>query len=417
MPFVTDFFVSGLKVCLLKKQAFLFFRKKGDWMELLFQLAVILIASKVAGDISVRLGQPSVLGKLLVGILLGPAVLGLIHETTTLEQLSQIGVILLMFIAGMETDLDEFRRSGKAATFVGLNGIIVPLLVGYLAGIVMNMSTFEAVFLGLLLSATSVSISVQALKELNKMQSKEGATILGAAVIDDVVVIIALAFLMSMAGDDVNLTMVIVKKVLFFAGAILAAWKLVPWVLKKFAPLKVTETVITAALIICFLYAYLAEVTGVAAIIGAYIAGVAISMTDFKQEVLEKVETIGYSIFVPVFFTSIGVKASFEGITQNLGLIVILSVIAILTKLIGAALGAKMARFSWNSSLGIGAAMVSRGEVALILATIGLDSKLISQELFSILVIVVLVTTIVTPPMMKFFFQRGDKQEKIESIA
>jgi len=386
-------------------------------MELIFELAIILLASKIAGEISVKLGQPSVLGKLLVGIILGPAVLGLISETKTLEELSQIGVILLMFIAGMETDLDEFKRSGKASTLVGLSGIIVPLFVGYLTGIMMNMSTFEAIFLGLLLSATSVSISVQALKELNKMQSKEGTAILGAAVIDDVVVIIALAFLMSMAGGDVNLTLVIVKKVLFFAGAILAAWKVVPWVLKKFAPLKVTESLLSAALIICFLFAYVAELTGVAAIIGAYIAGVAISQTKFKQEIFEKVETIGYSIFVPVFFTSIGVKASFDGISQHLVAIIGLSILAILTKLIGAAAGAKLAKFSWRSSMGIGAAMVSRGEVALIIASIGLETKLISQELFAILVIVVLVTTIVTPPMMKYFFKQSDKQKAIKITA
>ncbi|MEH7352102.1 cation:proton antiporter [Neobacillus drentensis] len=386
-------------------------------MELIFELAIILLASKIAGEISVKLGQPSVLGKLLVGIILGPAVLGLITETKTLEELSQIGVILLMFIAGMETDLDEFKRSGKASTLVGLSGIIVPLFVGYLAGIMMNMSTFEAIFLGLLLSATSVSISVQALKELNKMQSKEGTAILGAAVIDDVVVIIALAFLMSMAGGDVNLTMVIVTKVLFFAGAILAAWKVVPWLLKKFAPLRVTESLLSAALIICFLFAYVAELTGVAAIIGAYIAGVAISQTKFKHEIFEKVETIGYSIFVPVFFTTIGVKASFDGISQHLIAIIGLSILAILTKLLGAGVGAKLAKFSWRSSMGIGAAMVSRGEVALIIASIGLETKLISQELFAILVIVVLVTTIVTPPMMKLFFKQSDKQKEMKITA
>ena len=381
-------------------------------MELIFELAIILLASKLAGDISVKLGQPSVLGKLLIGILLGPAVLGLVSETKTLEEISQIGVILLMFIAGLETDVNEFKRSGKASALVGVSGIVVPLFVGYIAGILMNMTNIEAMFLGLLLSATSVSISVQALKELNKMQSKEGITILGAAVIDDVLVIIALAFLMSMAGGDVNLSMVIIKKVLFFGGAILVAWKIVPWVLKKFAPLKVTESLISAALIICFLYAYVAEITGVAAIIGAYIAGVAISVTNYKHEIFEKVETIGYSIFVPVFFTSIGVKASFDGITQHIGLIIGLSVLAILTKLVGSAVGARMAKFPWRSSLGIGAAMVSRGEVALIIATIGLETKLINQELFAILVIVVLITTIVTPPMMKYFFNtRSDVRE------
>jgi Kef-type K+ transport system membrane component KefB len=345
---------------------------------------------------------------------LGPAALGLVSETKTLEELSQIGVILLMFIAGMETDLNEFKRSGKAAALVGINGIIVPLLAGFLAGMMMKMTMIEALFLGLLLSATSVSISVQALKELNKMQSKEGATILGAAVIDDVLVIIALAFLMSMAGGEVNLTMMMIKKVLFFAGAILVAWKVVPWTLKKFASLKVTESLATGALIICFLFAYVAELTGVAAIIGAYIAGVAISQSEFKHKIFEKVETVSYTIFVPVFFTSIGVAVTFSGMAENIWLILGLSILAILTKLIGAALGAKMARFSWKSSLGIGAAMVSRGEVALIIATIGLESKLISQELFAVLVVVVLVTTIVTPPMMKYFFSEGNKQTEMK---
>ncbi|MEH7505730.1 cation:proton antiporter [Neobacillus drentensis] len=378
---------------------------------LILQLAIILIASKIAGSLSVRLGQPSVLGKLLIGIVLGPAVLGLVNETETLAEFSQIGVIFLMFIAGLETDIDEFKRTGKAATFVGFGGIIVPLVLGYFAGIILNLSTMESWFLGLLLSATSVSISVQALKEMNRLKTPEGATILGAAVIDDVVVIIALAFLMSFAGGDVHLTTVIFKKVVFFAGAILVGWKVVPLFLKKFSTLKVTETVISSALIICFVYAYLAEYTGIAAIIGSYIAGVAISVTDFKHEVFEKVETISYSIFVPVFFTSIGITAEFAGISKNIGLIAILSLLAILTKLIGAAIGAKAAGFGWNSSWGIGTAMVSRGEVALIIAAIGLESMLLSQSMFAVIVVVVLVTTIVTPPMMKWFFKSNPQKE------
>ncbi|MBU8878636.1 cation:proton antiporter [Bacillus sp. FJAT-29790] len=372
---------------------------------LILQLAIILFASKIFGDISVRLGQPSVLGKLLIGIILGPSVLGLVTETETLAQFSQIGVILLMFIAGLETDIDEFKRTGKPAAFVGLGGIIVPLVLGYFAGMVLDLTSVQSLFLGLLLSATSVSISVQALKEMNQLKSREGATILGAAVIDDVVVILALAFLMSLAGGDVNLGVVVMKKILFFAGATLVGWKVVPWFMKKFAPLKVTETIISSALIICFVFAYLAEYTGVAAIIGAYIAGIAISLTGFKNEIFEKVETISYSIFVPVFFASIGISAQFNGVIDNLGLIVGLSILAILTKLIGASLGAKAAGFSWNSSMAIGSAMVSRGEVALIIAAIGLESKLLTQDLFAVIVIVILVTTIVTPPMMKLFFK------------
>ncbi|MDX8363879.1 cation:proton antiporter [Cytobacillus sp. IB215665] len=385
---------------------------------LIIELAAILFASKIAGDISVRLGQPSVLGKLLIGIVLGPTVLGIVNDTEILSEISQIGVILLMFIAGLETDVDEFKRTGKASTYVGILGIIVPLSIGYLSGVIIGLPTFEAIFLGLLLSATSVSISVQALKEMNKLKSKEGATILGAAVIDDILVIVSLAFLMSLAGGDVHLGEVIIKKVIFFAVAIGLAWKVVPWVLNKFAPLKVTESVISAALIICFTYAFIAEYAGVAAIIGAYIAGVAISLTNHKHEVFEKVETISYSIFVPVFFTSIGVTVELFGIGDNIGLIVILSIVAILTKLLGSAVGAKAAGFNWRSSMGIGSGMVSRGEVALIIAAIGLEAALLSQELFAVIVVVVLITTIVTPPMMKWFFT-GNKHEnnKVETTG
>ncbi|MBS4216349.1 MULTISPECIES: cation:proton antiporter [Neobacillus] len=380
---------------------------------LILQLAIILIASKVAGSLSVRLGQPSVLGTLLIGIVLGPSVLGLVNETETLSEFSEIGVILLMFIAGLETDLDEFKRTGKASTYVGFGGIIFPLVFGYGAGFMLGMTALQSWFLGLVLSATSVSISVQALKEMNQLKTREGTTILGAAVIDDVVVIIALAFLMSLSGGDVNLTVVILKKVAFFAGALLIGWAVVPLFLKRFSVLKESETVISSALIICFVYAYLAEFTGVAAIIGAYIAGVAISLTDFKHEIFEKVETISYSIFVPVFFTSIGVTAQFGGIGENIIPIVLLSILAVFTKLIGASLGSVLAGFSWGSALGIGAAMVSRGEVALIIADIGLETKLLSQDMFAIIVVVTLVSTLVTPPMMKLFFKRKAASQNI----
>lgn len=179
---------------------------------LIVQLAAILFAAKIAGDISVRLGQPAVLGKLLIGIVLGPSVLGIVQDTDILKEISQIGVILLMFIAGLETDIDQFKRTGKAATYVGVLGIVVPLALGYAAGVAIGLSMEKAVFLGLLLSATSVSISVQALKEMDQLKSKEGSAILGAAVIDDILVIIALAFLMSLTGSDVHLGAVILKK-------------------------------------------------------------------------------------------------------------------------------------------------------------------------------------------------------------
>ncbi|RAP75199.1 cation:proton antiporter [Paenibacillus montanisoli] len=374
---------------------------------LILQIAVILLASKLAGELSVKLRQPAVLGKLLIGILLGPAVLGIIKGTEVLDEISQIGVILLMFIAGLETDTDEFKRTGIASAYVGIGGVIVPLALGYAAGALLDLPPLQAVFLGLLLSATSVSISVQSLKEMGRLKSREGTTILGAAVIDDVLVIIALAFVMSLAGGDVNLGLVILKKIAFFLIAIAFGWKAVPWILHKFAPLRVTESIISAALIVCFSLSYFAEYTGVAAIIGAYIAGVSISLTGYKHEVTEKVETISYAVFVPVFFTSIGVKVQFEGVSSQYGLIVGLSLLAILTKIIGSSLGARLAKFDWKHSLGIGSAMVSRGEVALIIAAIGQEAGLLTADLLTVLVVVVLITTIVTPPMMKAFFPKN----------
>lgn len=383
---------------------------------LFFQLAVIIIASKIAGDISTRLGQPSVLGKLLIGILLGPSVLGVITETETLSEMSEIGVILLMFIAGLETDLNQFKKTVKPSFYVGILGICIPLLSGYLYGLTMDLSQLKSILLGLILSATSVSISIAALKEMGKINTLEGATILGAAVIDDVVIILGLAFLMSFVSTDVNLLSTILMKLFFFAITILVGWKAVPFLLNKFDKLNVSETSISAALIICFLFAAFAEKTGVAAIIGAYIAGVSISVTDFKNVIFAKVETIAFSIFVPIFFTLIGVTVQFSGLKEHIISILVLSVIAILTKLIGGAIGAKMAGFTNQSSLGIGSAMVSRGEVALIIASIGLANHLLNEELFSMIVVVVLVTTIVTPLLMKQFFYEKKKENHAISL-
>lgn len=380
-------------------------------MEFVLQLSFLIVMAKLAGALSARFGQPTVLGEIVVGILLGPSVLGWMHETELLATFSHIGVILLMFMAGLETDLNEFKRSAKSSTYVGLSGIVFPLFLGYAAGIALGFTTVQSWFLGLMLSATSVSISVQALKEMNRLQSREGASILGAAVIDDVVVMIALAAMLSFTGGDVDLTYVLLMKVVFFAVALLVAWKVVPWAMKLGSRLKVSEPVMATALVICFVFAWAADYTGVADIIGAYIAGVAIGLTKSRHVIVEKVETIGYSLFVPVFFTMIGISAEFSGIMQHLWIIVLLSLLAIATKLVGAGLGAKLSGFGWRSSAGIGAAMVSRGEVALIVASIGINSDLIDESLFAIIVVVVLVTTIVTPPMMKWFFQ--SKEEKV----
>ncbi|MEK7017277.1 cation:proton antiporter [Bacillus sp. FSL R9-9410] len=381
--------------------------------EFFFQIALILLSTKLAGDLSVRLGQPSVLGKLIVGIVIGPALLGWIENSELLTQLSNVGVILLMFMAGLETDLKELNENRNSSLAVAIGGIVLPFVGGYVAGLVMGMEQGNAVFLGLLLCATSVSISVQTLRDLGKMKTRESTTMLGAAVFDDILVVILLAFAMSFLGtDDVNLTMVILKKVVFFASIILIGWKGVPAIMRWLSPLRVSESIVSAALIICFSFAYFGELLGIAGIIGAFAAGIAISQTNYKHEVEKKVEPIAYAMFVPVFFVSIGMNITFDGIGDQIWFILALTVIAVFTKLIGCGFGARMTGFDAKSSAIIGAGMVSRGEVALIIAGTGLSSGLLAQDYFTAVVIVVILTTMITPPMLKYTFGAKDKAMK-----
>ncbi|WP_413373691.1 cation:proton antiporter [Paenibacillus taichungensis] len=386
-------------------------------MEFILVLALILIFTKLAGDLSVRLGQPSVLGKLIVGVILGPALLGWVQPNDFIHYMAEIGVLLLMFIAGLETDLEQLKKNWKAAFAVAVGGIILPFIGGYGAAAAFGMSQTHALFFGLLFCATSVSISVQTLKDMNQLSSREGTTILGAAVVDDVLVVVILAIMMSLLGTgatDTSISLLIGKKLLFFVVIIAASWFLVPRIMKWLAPLKVTETVITAGLIICFGFSYFAEWMGVAGIIGAFAAGIAISQTNFKHEVETKLEPIAYGIFVPVFFVSIGLNVTFDGVGSQIWFIIVISLIAIVTKLLGGGAGARLTGFDRSSSLAIGAGMISRGEVALIIASTGLASGLLDAEYFTSVVIMVIVTTLVTPPLLKITFARKKGETRVE---
>lgn len=376
-------------------------------MEFILSLLLILLFTKLVGDLSVRLGQPAVLGKLLSGILLGPAVLGWVQDTSFIHYMSEIGVLLLMFIAGLETDLAQLRANWKSALAVAVGGILLPFIGGYGIGAWFGFADHNALFLGVILSATSVSISVQVLKEMDRLNSPEGSTILGAAVLDDILVVVLLAVLMSFfgTGSDISIPLLIGQKLLFFAVAILAGWLAVPRVMRWLAPLRVTEPVITAALVILFGYAYFAEMMGMAGIIGSFAAGIAIAQTSFKHVVTSKVEPIAYSLFVPVFFVSIGLSVSFKGLGSHIGFVVVLTLFAVMSKWIGGGTGARLTGFSLRSSLVIGAGMVSRGEVALIIASTGLASGLLLPEYFTGVIIAVILTTLVTPPLLKGMFR------------
>ena len=367
----------------------------------------------MVGHITARLGQPSVLGKIIIGIIIGPAVLGWIQDTEVITTFSQIGVLFLMFLAGLETDLKDMNQNKKAAIYVALGGIIAPIILSYFGAQFYGMSFEESIFIGLLLAATSVSISVQALRELGWLNSREGSVLLGAAVLDDIVVVILIAVAMSFfTGSDMNLALMIGKKLLFFILLILISKWILPHFIRLFTHFKVTESVLSAGIIFCFGMSYLAESLGIAGIIGAFFAGIAIGRTEFKKEIEHKVEPIAYGIFVPFFFVSIGLAVTFEGISEQINFIIVFSIIAIISKFVGAGIGAKMAGFNTKSSMGIGAGMISRGEVALILATIGLEAGLLPANYYTTMIIVVIVTTIVTPPLLKMIF--GKRQAHVD---
>ena len=226
----------------------------------ILQIVIVLLATKIAGQLSIRLGQPSVLGKIIVGIILGPALLGWVHDTEIVCVFSEIGVLLLMFLAGLETNLKDLNQNKKAAVLVAVGGIIAPILLGYMGSQIYDLSNAESIFIGLLLAATSVSISVQTLRELGWLNTKEGSTLLGAAVLDDIIVVILIAIAMSFfAGSDTNLALLIGKKILFFVIIILASKWLVPKFIQVFSKFKVTEAILSACLIICFCFSYFAN--------------------------------------------------------------------------------------------------------------------------------------------------------------
>ena len=314
-----------------------------------------------------------------------------------------------MFLAGLETDADQLKENWKPSVAVAVLGIIVPFASAFAMGELFGFSFNEGIFLGVLFSATSVSITVQVLKEMGMMQTREATTILGAAVVDDILVVTLLAFVMSFMGEDTSsssVPLLLFKKVLFFVVASVVGVYIVPKFLTLFSKFKVTAPVTAGALIVAFGFAYFGEMLGMAGIIGTFLAGLFISQTSFQHEVEKTVDPIANALFVPFFYVSVGISISFDGVLSQMGFLVACTIIAILSKLFGGFLGAKMTGFDNHASLAVGSGMVSRGEVALIIGTTGLATGLLSQEYYTTVIISVILTTLIAPPMLKHYFMK-----------
>lgn len=374
----------------------------------LLELALILFFTKALGIITKKFAMPQVVGALLAGLLLGPAVFGVLHETDLLNSLAELGVIVLMFNAGMETDLNELKRSGKAAFVIALIGVLVPLLGGFLLSSWFSPgNVLENMFLGLILTATSVSITVETLQELGKLSTRSGNAILAAALIDDVLGIVALTMITSASGQGASIWVVLLKIAAFFGISVIfggLACRAFNWWFARYDRDKKRFVII--ALTVCLLYAYIAEeFFGVADITGAYIAGVIFARTPRVAYLQYRFETLSYMLLSPVFFASIGLKVDLHNLTGTmLVFAILLLIVAILSKIVGCGVGAKLCGYTTSESVRIGCGMVSRGEVALIVANKGIACGLMNPDFFAPVVLVVIATTILTPIFLKLAY-------------
>ena len=366
-----------------------------------------------------RLGQPPVLGELLVGLILGPSVLNLFaspyfveaHTVETLREFGELGVLFLMFAAGLEIQLADLVRSGKPAAYTGVLGVIIPIL--FSLGIIplFGYTLEQAFFIGIVLAATSVSISAQTLMELGYLRSREGLILLGAAVVDDVLAVAVLSAFVAIATSGsaaiVGSIWVVLRMLLFLVGAFWISRWLLPRLAGRVAALPISEAVMSLVVVSIMLLAWASEaIGGVAAITGAFIAGLAFSTSGEKSRINEGIHTLNYAFFVPLFMVSIGLTADARALSAgDIGFTVVLCMVAVVSKLMGAGAGAKAGGTTWREALRIGSGMVSRGEVGLIVAGVGVSNGLIQADVFTVTVIMVIVTTLLTPPLLRWTFQ------------
>jgi Kef-type K+ transport system membrane component KefB len=389
------------------------------FLQLVFELAILLLAAKAAGYISLRFKQPSVLGELLVGVLLGPSlinILGLpfINSTslsTTISELSELGVLLLMFIAGLELHLGELMKHRRVSLLASAGGLLLSIGLGYAAGLVFGMSHTAAFLLGLALGATSVSISARTLMEMGVLRSRVGLSLLGAAVADDVLSILAFSIFLAVYsgnGGVGGLLWLTLRMILFLAiGTVFGLWVL-PRLARWVEGLSISQGPLAFAIVVLLFYALAAElVGGMAALIGVFLAGLMFARTPEREIIQPGITTVAYALFVPIFFVNVGLSVDLRGLQWNaIWLILVVSVAAIAGKFLGAAGGARLGGLPAHEALQLGPGMVARGEVSLIIAAVGSESGLISHGAFSAIVAVVLISTLVTPSMLHFAFSR-----------
>ena len=397
-------------------------------------LSILLLSAKMAGYISIRFGQPSVLGELLVGVILGPSLLNVMHLPFLNENLAEfitklgeMGVLLLMFLAGMELHLGELTHNLRVSALAGTLGVVVPVLLGWGVGPLFGMDPAASIFLGLTLGATSVSISAQTLIELKTLRSRVGLSLLGAAVFDDILVILFLSVFLAVQSGAASLAdvgLIAVRMMAFLVLSVAFGLWALPWLVHRIARLPISQGALTLALVVMLTYGLAAELLGgMAAITGAFLAGLMTARVREKERIEGGFHAMAYGLFVPIFFVNIGLTVNVRELqTEAYWMALVIIVIAVLGKWIGSGLGARLGGLSMLESTQLGAGMISRGEVGLIVASVGVRQGLVTGPEFPAIVAMVLISTLVTPPLLRALFarsqarvaERPSKREQVE---
>jgi Kef-type K+ transport system membrane component KefB len=399
------------------------------FLQLILSLAMIITAAKLGGYLSYRSGQPAVLGELLTGIILGPSIVDLLHLpffsdqhlSEVIHQMAEIGVLLLMFLAGLDLHLSDLMRSSKVAGLAGTLGVILPLILGIGVGLLFSMDLQAAIFVGLILAATSVSISAQTLMELKAIRSRVGMGLLGAAVFDDILVILGLSIFAALANPETGggfwgIVLVILQMALYLGIASAIGWFIFPKITRRIHNQPVSQGLIAFVFVTILLFGWFAESAGhMATITGAFLAGLWFGRTSLKDRIDTGISTVAYAIFVPVFFINIGLSANARELTADgLILLVAMTLVAVVGKVVGAGGGALMGGFTRREALQLGVGMMSRGEVGLIVASVGVSEGFIPPHIFAAVVGVVILTTILTPLLLRWLFASGPKLPVLE---
>ena len=383
-------------------------------------LAIIVIFAKIFGILARKLKAPQVVGEIIAGLLIGPSVLGLVNQSDFLSKMAEIGVILLMFSAGLETNLHDLIKTGLKATLIACAGVFVPLVGGtvlygcfYGFAAVGTLEFYKALFIGVILTATSVSITVQALREMGKLKGLIGTTILSAAIIDDVIGIIVLTVVVGLKDASSNAGTVVLETALFFVFAIVVGF--IIYKIFKFVDSKYPHTrrIPIMGLALCLAMSYVAEkYFGIADITGAYVAGIILCNIRDSEYIAEKMDINSYMLFGPIFFASIGLKTDISDLNLTVLVFAIVFVfVGLICKIIGCGLVAKVCKFTWADSLKIGVGMMTRGEVALIVSQKGLSVGLLEPVYFTAVILLIIVSSIATPIILKLLYAKHPPKE------